>query len=98
MKHRKIIISFSLSVLLVLIFSMVFIQRSVIASNAAQERTKIVKSILVEENDTLWGIATQYYTSEYKDINEYILEIKKSNGISSDTIHIGRYLIIPHYI
>ena len=32
------------------------------------------------------------------DIDELIEEIKISNGMTTDTIHAGHYLIVPHYV
>ena len=37
-------------------------------------------------------------TDDYDDINEYILEVKNTNGLSTDTIHAGHYLIVPYYV
>jgi LysM repeat protein len=60
-------------------------------------RTKQVFSMEIQKGDTLWSIAKEHITDEYDDINEYIHEIKTSNGLVSDTIHEGAYLIIPYY-
>ena len=61
-------------------------------------REKVVITICVEKNSTLWDIAAEYYSEEYTDVNEMIEEIKMSNGIKKDTIHEGAYLIVPHYV
>lgn len=66
--------------------------------SAKIKREKVVTTICVEKDSTLWDIATRYYTEEYQDLNDMIEEIKKSNGIEKDIIHEGAYLIIPHYI
>ena len=52
---------------------------------------------MIKDNDTLWSIAEEYYTSEYKDINHYIDVIMKANNLSDTTIHSGNFLIIPYY-
>lgn len=59
-------------------------------------REKCVSTVKVVEGDTIWSIACAYYTSEYKDINELVKEIKRSNRIDED-IFIGQHIIIPHY-
>lgn len=60
-------------------------------------RKKQVTSLRIEKGDTLWSIAQEYRTEEYDDIYEYIDEIKASNGLYTDTIHEGKYIIIPYY-
>jgi hypothetical protein len=37
-------------------------------------------------------------TDEYDDMNEYIKEIKDSNGMDSDDIHVGNFIIVPYYV
>ena len=64
----------------------------------ANDRIKIVASVEVERGDTLWSIAEKFKTDEYSDINEYIMEIKASNGLTTDDIHTGHYLIVPYYV
>lgn len=61
------------------------------------EREKIVTSVKIERGQSLWSIASQYITDEYKDMNTYIEEIKASNGLTSDIIHEGQYIIVPYY-
>lgn len=68
-----------------------------VTAERALEREKTVTSIKIEKGDSLWSIASQYITDEYKDMNVYIEEIKFSNGLTSDTIHEGRYIIVPYY-
>lgn len=59
---------------------------------------KYYTSFKVEDGDTVWSIAKEYYTVDYKDMNEYIYEIKSMNHLSDElTIHEGAYLTIPYY-
>ena len=55
------------------------------------------ESVMINNQDTLWGIAQKYFTSEYEDINHYIDVIMNANNLTSTTIHSGNYLIIPYY-
>lgn len=57
---------------------------------------KVVSVVCVKEGDTLWSIAADFYTEDYRDINELVKEIAKCNGIS-EHIRIGQNLYIPHY-
>lgn len=66
------------------------------AGAEAIRREKTVSAVCVKEGDTLWSIAADFYTEEYKDVNALIYEIEECNGIS-DHIHIGQNIIVPHY-
>lgn len=57
---------------------------------------RIYSSILIEEGDTLWDIAKEYKPAEIS-VTNYIQSIKKINGLNSDSIHSGNYLIIYYY-
>lgn len=101
MKQNKLVKGSIIASFIIIIITFGVFKGTVMASdrpNNKDTRTKIVSSILIEEGDTLWGLATEYYTEEFESINQYIEEIKKSNGILSDTIHTGEYIIIPYYI
>lgn len=54
-------------------------------------------SIKIESGDTLWTIAEEYMCSEYDDVNDYIRDVKEINGLYSDVIHAGGYLMVPYY-
>jgi LysM repeat protein len=61
------------------------------------QREKVITSIKIQKGDSLWTIAKQYYSDEYKDLPAFIHEIKKTNGLTGDSIHYGNYLVVPHY-
>jgi cell division protein YceG involved in septum cleavage len=82
--------------ILLLLFSAFFFSKTVTAQRNI-DRTKFVTSVEIKKGDTLWSIASEYISDEYGDMNEYISEIKDSNGMVSDTINVGSYLIIPYY-
>lgn len=87
-----VILSISIFVLLVFYFSSVYV-----SADKPATREKKVTSLRIENGDTLWSIAQEYRTEEYDDINEYIDEIKASNGLFTDAIHEGSYIIVPYY-
>lgn len=59
---------------------------------------KYYKSISVSHNDTLWSIAEKYMDKDHYDsITEYINEIKSMNSLADDSIHYGKYIVIPYY-
>lgn len=56
-----------------------------------------VTSICIHEGETLWSIASEYYTAGEGSLNDYIETIKQTNHLSSDRIRSGGYLVIPYY-
>lgn len=84
-----------------ILFCGLFLSIGILNAKAAamknEPRMKQVISMEIQKGDTLWSIAKEYITDEYNNINDYIQEIKASNGLASDTIHEGSYLIIPYY-
>ena len=95
--NKKRIWRFGIAVLLlVVLFSVFFITKTVTAQRAI-DRTKLVATVEVKKGDTLWSIASAYFTDEYDDLHEYIDEIKDSNGMISDEIHAGNFIIVPYY-
>lgn len=60
--------------------------------------TYSISSIKIEEGDSLWSLATEYYTEEFSSIPNYMEEIKRMNGLSSDMLYAGNYILIPQYL
>ena len=71
---------------------------SALASNdKSTAQYKYYKSICIEEGDTLWDIAGEYTEGTGMDRDEYIQEICDLNGIYSEEIHAGDYIIVSYY-
>jgi LysM repeat protein len=96
MNKKKMWMVGLLILFILIILSAVFFSKTVTAQRNT-ERTKLVTSVEIRKGDTLWSIASAYITDEYSDLNEYIDEIKDSNGLTSDMIHVGNYIIIPYF-
>lgn len=94
-KNQKQILIIALSICIVLL-SFGIISTKVIAQKSTSGE-KMITSVRIEKGDTLWSIASKYMSSEYEDINSYINEIKRTNRLTSDTIHEGRYILVPYY-
>ena len=93
---NKKVFGFIAIVVLILILSSFMSQTVMAEKNTTRKKT--VVSVLIQPGDTLWSIASDYYTEEYDSISTYIEEIKKSNGLYTEVIHAGKYIIVPHYI
>lgn len=101
MKRTRIVNSiFFVKFIIIMLFVFVLfnIVRSVKAApEKGSEKNLMCTSVKINEGDTLWSLAKEYYTDDYRDLNAYIDEIMLSNNLTSDTIHEGRYLVIPYY-
>lgn len=95
MKKDQVAILIAL-LLFALILTFGLISNTVFASSSV-ERSKLITCVKIEKGDTLWNIALEYRTNEYKNLRDYIDEIKRCNGIDTDMIHEGQYLIIPYF-
>ena len=95
-RRRKLI---SIAVVLILLFTFVPVFDYAVnrTATASSSKHKTVISIQIEEGDTLWGIASRYYSDECVTMKNYIAEIKKTNGIQTDAIHTYAYLLVPYY-
>ena len=67
-------------------------------TQAANIREKRVLSVMVEENDTIWTIANEFYTEECGSMKDYVSEIKTYNSLDDDIIYAGYPLIIPIWV
>ena len=94
--HRKNqFILLTVTFILILAASLVFGAFFVSArEDRSAEADSYYKSIRIQSGDTLWNIASDNMTDEYDSIDEYIQLIKDTNGLESDYIQAGQYLII----
>lgn len=97
-ERRKNIVISLLTICLVVTLSLT---ASGFLSNAQSDNTnvefKYYKSVMVEQGDTLWSIASRHATSSYKSKDEYIEEVMNMNRLTDDRITVGSYLIIPYF-
>lgn len=92
-----------ITIIIVVAISVIFIMfglvtKTVFASNSKNNSHKTITSIEIEKGDTLWSIAKEYRTNDSINLKSYIKEIMNTNGLLSETIHEGEYLIIPYYV
>lgn len=66
-------------------------------SSAQEQKAECYISVQVRSGESLWEISERYYSSEYKDMNQYMKKIMRLNHMSGEDIHAGAYLIIPYY-
>ncbi len=90
----KVTLLLLLLVILAVLFTM-FLKGKPSKVKAANPENITYVSIVIEQNDTLWGIADRYYCSEFGSVKNYVAEIKRCNGLTSDAIYAGRHIIVP---
>ncbi|MCI8930449.1 MAG: LysM peptidoglycan-binding domain-containing protein [Lachnospiraceae bacterium] len=97
-RKRNIILAFC-TFCLILILSLTINSFLSNAKTNKEMTCKYYKSIMIEEGDTLWSIASQNLNDVNINItiSAYIKEIMKMNGLQSDRITAGMYLVIPYY-
>lgn len=82
-------------VLLIIVFLVSILLRSGNAVATAYSGVRL-KTICVEEGDTLWSIAGRYRPNGV-DIRDFIYEIKDLNGLKDPIIYKNQLLLVPLY-
>lgn len=83
-------------VILFLLIVFVLPERTAAAEDSST-RSYCITSVQIETGDTLWSLAKEYYSDEFSSLTNYIEEIMRMNGLSSDKLYAGNYILIPHY-
>lgn len=96
---RYHMIALTLFLIIIITISFSFISFSTEANGMEHQPSyKYYKSIEIERGDTLWSIANDHFDPDhYKDLNDYVTEVKKLNLLASDEIVAGNYVIVPYY-
>lgn len=66
-------------------------------TEASTMNEKYYQCITIQEDETLWDIASTYCSEEYDTYDDYITEVKHINNLHSDKIYSGACLVIPYY-
>ncbi|MBE5950240.1 MAG: LysM peptidoglycan-binding domain-containing protein [Lachnospiraceae bacterium] len=82
----------------VILTVMLFLPGKTAAAKNEPTGTYRILSIEIETGDSLWSIATEYFTEDFGSIPSYIREIKRMNGLNSDTLYAGDYIVVPCYL
>ena len=80
---------------IVILLSMLFASTPKITF-AENESVRVYTSVMIEEGDTLWDIAVRYAVPG-QNVSTFVSEIKDVNGLKTDRIYSGNYLIVPVY-
>ncbi len=87
-------------VIMVALFLIVlfFLPKRTAAAGNTTVGTYTITSVQIEEGDSLWSIAKEHYSEEFYSLTNFIAEIKRMNGLSSDTVYAGSYILVPQYV
>lgn len=89
-----VILILSLTLCILLGFGSLFVSGSKASAN---KNYKYYTSVEVKKGDTLWDIASEHMTEEYRSLHEYVAEVKALNGLRSNDIRSGQCLVVPYY-
>ena len=90
---KRLLIYIAVLAAAVLLISGAMTVRSSARSTEA-DLPRIYKSIVIETGDTLWDISERYARDFDMNTKEYLAELKRVNGLDSDRIIAGTYLVI----
>lgn len=96
LRHKRILIIIP-GILMVCCIIIICSAHTSASAHDKNIRYKYFKSIVIEDGDSLWSIATEYISEEYESINDYIVELKTMNQLDDDTIHSGQNIVIAYY-
>ncbi len=89
---------FNLMILATIIIVTILVVCSSLLTSAEEETIlnsdKYYSSVQIESDDTLWDIAKRYNEDEEISTKEYVEEIMQVNGLETDTIYAGQYIIV----
>ncbi|MCR4605905.1 MAG: LysM peptidoglycan-binding domain-containing protein, partial [Eubacterium sp.] len=90
------IFAFAAIFMIVFIFAFMLFSSHASADSGDANEVSGYEVILVHAGDTLDGLSSKY-SSEYSHMSapEYKVQIVRMNGLSSDYIREGRYLLMP---
>lgn len=90
------IIILVLSVLLIITMAILFFGTKSHAEESVS-RSKSYVSVQVCEGDSLADLADRYYTSEFKNLENLMSEIRHINNMVNDQVTPGLFVIVPCY-
>lgn len=96
-KNRSRLYVTVLTLAIVACFLAIVCTKSISSASTDTQKDIYYTSVEVQPGDSLWSIATQYYTDDWKDVNHYMETIMEFNGLSNDRIYAGNYLSIPYF-
>ena len=92
----RLILFMACMLMIMLMAKVVAGKEAVVDANTTPAKLQY-KVVEVQSGDSLWKIAKENYSEEFKDIYSYIHEIKECNHIRGNVIFAGHKLTVPYY-
>lgn len=93
-KFKRLLLLLGLYIFIILAVFLIFNLKNAEAAGPAV--TCSYQRVLIKDGDSLWQMASEHaYPGQ--NIEDYITEIRTVNKLQTDTIHAGRYLLMPVY-
>ena len=93
--------SFAIILFMILAFCSGFFGHTLLNARAEEEKAaklnRYYTSVQLRQGDSLWDIARQYSTGSGYSCREYVEELKRMNGLTSERIHSGEYLTVVYF-
>lgn len=78
-----------------------FFGHTLLSARAEEEKSEPLNryytSIQLKQGDSLWNIANAYAGGSGYTTREYVDELKRMNGLSSESIHAGEFLTVVYF-
>lgn len=80
--------------LLTFTISVLFFSKKANAEDYSGKQFKYFHTVTIEEGDTIWSLAKE---SGYSNNSEFVKEVMEMNGLKSDKIIEGQWIVVPYY-
>ena len=97
LRHMKRVIVIMMIFLAAVLLLLHFTANRTEAEKVNVPTYKYYTSIEVDQGESLWSIASDHMSPEYRDIYDYMSEIASINHLHGDQLDRGQRIIIPYY-
>ena len=95
--NKKVCINFKTVFKNILIISLILFIMNIINTEALGKRKFLTRSYIVQDNDTVWKIASKICNNKNLDVQNVIYDIKDLNNIDNWNIYVGENIDLPIY-
>ncbi len=97
LRHLRRVLAIMILLLAAILLLLHFTANRTEAEKVNVPTYKYYTSIEVDQGESLWSIAVDHMSPEYKDVYDYMSEIATINHLHGDQLDRGQRIIIPYY-